>query len=1517
MSDSIRRIAAELVGLRKDVLHLQTATRAGQTSIEYGGSIDEYHPVTGELLSRTGTQHDGTHGAQILSGPVPLPPTQPVVEASLDGLTVSWDGRLSADGTPTVQPLDFAAVEILLASGRAPVATDLVGAIVSPAGGQKVITVPAGEWWVCLRTRTVPGRTSALTLPVVVVVESVTSRIDAAIVEAVAGVDETMAELDERLDAAFQVGGDAAALAQDAMTAAGGAITGSVVQYAVGSSETVAPASGWSTATPVRTPGSFVWMRTVVTYGDASTATTSPVLVTGNAGAPGAAGSPGLPGAPGATTYTWLKYADTPTTGMSDSPAGKTYMGLAHNKTSAAESSVYADYSWSLIKGTDGVPGAPGANGVTTYTWIKYATSATGAGMSDLPDGRDYIGLAHNKTTATESTIAADYTWSLIKGEVGATGATGVGVSSVTPYYRTTAAAAAAPAVPTTSTPPSPWATTEPTYVADTALWRTDRVVYTNSTFAYTPVTRVSSYAAAVAAMAAAQAATTAAASAGSDAQAANAAALAAAGVAGSKGEVIYQASAPTGARASSANLWIRTSDNKPHTYNGSGWVAVESKIATDAAAAAASAASAAATAQSAANAAATAAANADTKAVGAAAAASNAQGAADAANAAAASARAAADQALAAAENLWPWTSQWWSGANITQSATQMVYDGLGGATSNNNNRIGAPAKPVPARTYRLIATVSNATTTQARLQLGGYRTLGQTYVSSIWPTGHVRPIPAGADRMVTTQDVVVTYPAGTDSFQPIGYCLDGVALTIHEIRVIDVTDLLVAETAAANAASAAATAQARADAAHTLAGSALANANAAIASANARNAMYRSTAAPSGTADRVGDMWWRFSTTAFTQVIGTWMWSGSSWVQSQMAHQVISSVDIGSLTVVGTAVLAQAVIDFLWANVVAAKKITADMLVVGSGANLIPDPNFEDLANSWIGIKEPYSVGVDPALGRYLIADATIGTGWREIRHGKMSVTPGQVIRLKAKTRTVGTINGSGVRFGYYAWAPDGTTRVTAGLPTQLIPASAGWTERVWDWTIPDGVAYISAFPAISSTATTGVAHMAAVEMKVADAASLIVDGAVLARHIDVLSLTGATAFIEQVQAMGIKLVNAQGETIVNLTGTGEQTIGVLGPGGALVAGMDSAGNVIGKTVVANDGLRVAGRDIGDLIGERIRVVGRGEVNIGSAGGQSLRSMTGLMTATATTIAGNRYRATFQPPAFQVYTPDGQVLFDLAIKYGASISLSSQVLLKRWRSQYRPSIENTLQPFQIEWTASNTGLLSLLTAMGFSSGNVNENCDVWGTTTITVEDLGPDIPNTGVNTRAGGAWFVASNPTPTPPPPVPEKRTYDKYYAASSFKSFLGTGNPTPNAIGLQYAMQGRSPAYTATGAQSSHIYFPWSTIRSDIAGSTIEAVAVYVHNAHTYANAGGTVRLAWHGYGSDASSAGTMTHLGDFPIARGEGKWIWLPASVGDLFKSSAAGIAFSAFGSTSAEYYAYFHALNSQIFIRYTK
>ena len=118
-------------------------------------------------------------------------------------------------------------------------------------------------------------------------------------------------------------------------------------------------------------------------------------------------------------------------------------------------------------------------------------------------------------------------------------------------------------------------------------------------------------------------------------AQKANTAAAAAAGVANGKADVLIQSTAPATSMRKASTLWIDTTGgaNTPKRWNGSAWVAVTDKAATDAANAAVKANTAAKTAQDTADKAATAAANAQSQANQANAAAKKAQTTADGKN--------------------------------------------------------------------------------------------------------------------------------------------------------------------------------------------------------------------------------------------------------------------------------------------------------------------------------------------------------------------------------------------------------------------------------------------------------------------------------------------------------------------------------------------------------------------------------------------------------------------------------------------------------------------------------------------------------------------------------------------------------------------------------------------------------------------------------------------------------------------------------------------------------------------
>ena len=141
----------------------------------------------------------------------------------------------------------------------------------------------------------------------------------------------------------------------------------------------------------------------------------------GEKGDTGPQGVPGPSGEDGKTLYTWIRYADTAEGGgISNDPSGKKYIGFAYNKNTAQESDNPSDYTWSEIKGEDGVPGAKGEDGETLYTWIAYSDSPDGEPMYQTPsDTTKYIGIAVNKESAQESDNPSDYTWSKFRGEDG------------------------------------------------------------------------------------------------------------------------------------------------------------------------------------------------------------------------------------------------------------------------------------------------------------------------------------------------------------------------------------------------------------------------------------------------------------------------------------------------------------------------------------------------------------------------------------------------------------------------------------------------------------------------------------------------------------------------------------------------------------------------------------------------------------------------------------------------------------------------------------------------------------------------------------------------------------------------------------------------------------------------------------------------------------------------------------------------------------------------------------------
>lgn len=120
-----------------------------------------------------------------------------------------------------------------------------------------------------------------------------------------------------------------------------------------------------------------------------------------------------------ASYYTWIKYSNmaNPQTSadISDNPEGMSYMGIAYNKISDKESNNPKDYTWSLIKGTDGQPGQ------SNYVHIKYSDDGLSFSDNNGETPSNWMGT-YVSSDPQPSLNFDDYSWVKIKGENGLNG---------------------------------------------------------------------------------------------------------------------------------------------------------------------------------------------------------------------------------------------------------------------------------------------------------------------------------------------------------------------------------------------------------------------------------------------------------------------------------------------------------------------------------------------------------------------------------------------------------------------------------------------------------------------------------------------------------------------------------------------------------------------------------------------------------------------------------------------------------------------------------------------------------------------------------------------------------------------------------------------------------------------------------------------------------------------------------------------------------------------------------------
>lgn len=421
-----------------------------------------------------------------------------------------------------------------------------------------------------------------------------------------------------------------------------------------------------------------------------------------------------------------------------------------------------------------------------------------------------------------------------------------------------------------------------------------------------------------------------------------------------------------------------------------------------------------------------------------------------------------------------------------------------------------------------------------------------------------------------------------------------------------------------------------------------------------------------------------------------------------------------------------------------------------------------------------------------------------------------------------------------------------------------------------------------------------------------SVLVDNVIKGQMLDVDYTDEITNKRITLQTDGLTLYNtSDGAPGISLTTSETQSLEILGTDGIKAAGMDSEGQVVGKKVVANDQLLVAGVDLV----ERIYKLPQGVVAASNDFPATISNVN--------TEYGLTEMAFIVPEEFdsvrRLYRIEAQVVnsFTEKLQYNCryttngtapTISSSSMGVRLLPATNYYPSPNSPYSTFNPVWywdfdVAAGTMIRMLLTVTGTGSnfGWINTMNPRF---VCTDEGL---FEGFGGQVSAGGGTLPGGSATP--PPSTTPKQTYTKSWAATAFQIYASDTQYSGSSS--SYPIQGYNSATAGGNPMRTHMYFPYSTIQSALAGATINSVELYLLNVHTWYNSGGTAAIAMHNYASANSTFGTTTAVKNEPFAKGEGKWVSLSGAVGTGFKNGTVkGLSLNPGITYDLNYYGYY-------------
>lgn len=183
-----------------------------------------------------------------------------------------------------------------------------------------------------------------------------------------------------------------------------------------------------------------------------------------------------------------------------------------------------------------------------------------------------------------------------------------------------------------------------------------------------------------------------------------------------------------------------------------------------------------------------------------------------------------------------------------------------------------------------------------------------------------------------------------------------------------------------------------------------------------------------------------------------------------------------------------------------------------------------------------------------------------------------------------------------------------------------------------------------------------------------------------------------------------------------------------------------------------------------------------------------------------------------------------------------------------------------------------------------------------------------------------------PPPPPKPPAPKSYKKTYTADWTQTYQGDGDKRNDSRGTKYLVYGNG-GDSFNGTQRSLIGFDYSTIQSNLSGSTIKKVQLRMTNVHAYWNSGVQIYFGVHNVSSEPSNwpgSGSLPQrrASHHKFGKPQTRTVTLPLKFGQLLRSgSGKGITIEA-PSGDRDYYGYAAGVGSgytppQLIISYTK